>query len=303
MALVVVFCWCDGSLDSVMPWPFILPVVIGIITIVLVQFALLLVESGFDMTTRMSLNLYSDYNHPLLKKMQINAPGTYHHSLVVSMLAEAAAEAIGADPVRARVCALFHDVGKLSHPEYFTENSNGEDKHKDLNPKFSAMVITNHIREGMELARQFKLKRPIRDAIQQHHGTDLVYYFYKQAKDSGECISEHDFRYPGPCPRSKETAILSLADACEAASRSLEKPTHARISELVSTIFQKRLRDGQLDECSMTFRELSIIRESFIKTLTSMLHARVAYPKEEDLLDENDLFVDAERKAASTQNA
>ena len=249
----------------------------------------------------MSLNLYSDYNHPLLKEMQLKAPGTYHHSLIVSLLAESAAEAIGADPVCARVSALFHDVGKLSHPEYFTENSNGEDKHKDLSPKFSAMVITNHIREGMELARKYKLKRPIREAIEQHHGTDLVYYFYKQAKDSGECISEHDFRYPGPCPRRKETAILSLADACEAASRSLEKPTHARICELVNTIFQKRLRDGQLDECSMTFRELSVIRESFTKTLTSMLHARVAYPKEEDLLDENDLFVDAERKAASTQ--
>jgi membrane-associated HD superfamily phosphohydrolase len=165
------------------------------------------------------------------------------------------------------------------------------------------MIITNHIREGMELARKYKLKRPIREAIEQHHGTDLVYYFYKLAKDSGECISEHDFRYPGPRPQTRETAILSLADACEAASRSLEKPTHARISELVNTIFQKRLRDGQLDECSMTFRELAVIRESFIKTLTSMLHARVAYPKEEDLLDENDLFVDAERKASGSQTA
>ena len=205
------------------------------------------------------------------------------------MLAEAAAEAIGADPVKARVCSLFHDVGKLSHPEYFTENSNGEDKHRDLSPKFSAMIILNHVREGMELARKYKLKRPIREGIQQHHGTDIVYYFYKRAKDRGESV--------------RETAILSLADACEAASRSLEKPTHARISELVRTIILKRLRDGQLDDSSMTFRELAVVRESFIKTLTSMLHARVAYPKDKDSADENDLFMDAARKAASAQNA
>lgn len=303
MILVVVFCWRDNSLLAVMPWPFVLPVAISTATIVLVQFALFLLEGIFDLSSKISLNLYSDYNHPLLKVMQINAPGTYHHSLVVSMLAEAAAEAIGADPIKARVGALFHDVGKTVMPKYFTENGNGENPHDELTPKDSALVITNHIREGMKLAREYKLKRPIREAIEQHHGTDLVYYFYKQAKDSGECINEQDFRYSGPCPRSKEIAIISLADACEAASRSLDKPSLEQISEMVSAIIQKRLRDGQLDECALTFRELTIIRESFIKSLTSMLHARIAYPNDKENENEDDLFVDAERKASAKENS
>ncbi len=303
MILVVIFCWRDSSLLAVMPWPFILPVGVSIATIVLVQFTLFLLEAVFDLSSRISLNLYCDYNHPLLKEMQINAPGTYHHSLIVSMLAEAAAEAIGADPIRARVGALFHDVGKTLKPDYFTENNSGENPHDKLSPSDSALVITNHIREGMKLAREYKLKRPIREAIEQHHGTDLVYYFYKQAKDSGECIDEQDFRYSGPRPRSKEIAILSLADACEAASRSLDRTTLEQISEMVSAIIQKRLREGQLDECALTFRELTKIRESFIKSLTSMLHARIAYPKEKETEDEDDLFVDAERKASAKENS
>ncbi len=303
MVLAVVFCWRDGSLEKALPWPLILPVASGIATIVLVQFALFLLELCFDLSSRMSLNLYSDFNHPLLKEMQLKVPGTYHHSLIVSTLAEAAATAIKADPVKARVGALFHDAGKLSNPEHFTENSNGEDHHKDKTPKMSAMVIINHVREGMELARKYKLKRPIRDAIEQHHGTDLVYYFYKQAKDSGECFDEQDFRYSGPRPKTRETAILSLADACEAASRALEKPTYSKIKEMVEAIFHNRLRDGQLDDSSLTFRELTQIRESFIKTLTSMLHARIPYPKEEEPDDENDLFVAAERKAAASQKS
>ena len=300
--LIIVFCWQDESLLDVMPWPFILPAAVSIATIVLVQFTLVVIEAIFDLTSKITMNLYSDYNHPLLKSMQINAPGTYHHSLVVSMLTEAAAEAIGADHIQARVGALFHDVGKIKKSEYFTENSSGENLHDKLTPRESALVITNHIREGMRLAKEYKLIRPIREAIQQHHGTDLVYYFYKQAKDSGECFDEKDFHYDGPRPRSKEIAILSLADACEAASRSLEKPSFEKISEMVHAIIQKRQREGQLDECDLTLRELTMIRESFIKTLTSMFHARIAYPKDdEENEDENDLFVDAERKAASTQ--
>ncbi|MBE6405404.1 MAG: HDIG domain-containing protein [Lentisphaerae bacterium] len=290
--LAVIFCWRDNVLAEMLPWPFIIPVIISVITIVLVQFSLIILETIFDLASKISLNLYSDYNHPLLKEMQLNAPGTYHHSLIVSMLAEAAAEAIGADPVRARVGALFHDVGKTMQSEYFTENSNGENMHASLTPQESALVITNHIREGIKRAKEYKLKRPIREAIEQHHGTDLVYYFYKQAKDNGACINEADFRYSGPKPQSKEIAILSLADACEAASRSLDKPSQEQISEMVNAIIQKRLKEGQLDDCALTFRELSMIRDSFVKTLTSMLHARIAYPKDEEEKDEDDLFMD-----------
>ncbi len=296
--------WRDMNAGrGIYPWVFILPFANGLVTTMMTQIMLYVLEVAFDATTNMSLLLYSDYNHPLLKRLQFEAPGTYHHSLVVSTLAEAAAQEIGANPIKARVCALFHDVGKLSHPEYFTENSGGEDKHRELTPKISALIILNHVKEGLELARKYKLKKLMRDAIQQHHGTDLVYFFYKRAKDSGECIDEHDFRYQGPNPQSKEIAILSLADACEAASRSLQKPSHGKIDELVSEIIQKRLRDGQLDSANLTFKELSIIRNSFVKTLTSMLHARVAYPKEV-VQDEDDLFVDAAaRKAAEAKNS
>ena len=296
--------WRDMNTGrGIYPWVFILPFANGLVTTMMTQITLYVLEVAFDATTNMSLLLYSDYNHPLLKRLQFEAPGTYHHSLIVSTLAEAAAQEIGANPIKARVCALFHDVGKLSHPEYFTENSGGEDKHKELTPKISALIILNHVKEGLELARKYKLKKLMRDAIQQHHGTDLVYFFYKRAKDSGECIDEHDFRYQGPNPQSKEIAILSLADACEAASRSLQKPSHGKIDELVSEIIQKRLRDGQLDSANLTFKELSIIKNSFVKTLTSMLHARVAYPKEV-VQDEDDLFVDAAaRKAAETTNS
>ncbi len=285
-------------------WFFVLPVFNALVTTVCALVAIFILESVFDATTNMSLLLYSDYNHPLLKRLQIEAPGTYHHSLVVSILAETAAQEIGADPIKARVAALFHDVGKLVHPEYFTENSGGEDKHKDLKPKISAMIILGHVKEGLALAKQYKLKKLMRDAISRHHGTGLVYFFYKRAKDSGEMIDENDYRYQGPLPETPEIAILLLADACEAASRSLEKPTHGKIDELVSEIILKRLRDRQLDDCRLTFRDLSIIRESFVRTLTSMLHARVAYPKDEEKNNEDDLFLAAAaKKSAQTQDS
>ena len=303
IVLAVIFSWRDNQLREVLAWTFIIPIVTSVAIIFLVQISLFILETIFDLSSRISLNLYCDYNHPLLKEMQIRSPGTYHHSLVVSMLAEAAAADIGADTVKARVGALFHDIGKTAKPEYFTENNNGGSAHKSLTPKESASVITNHVREGMKLAKEYKLKRPIRNAIEQHHGTDLVYYFYKQAKDSGECFDERDFRYSGPKPQTKEIAIISLADACEAASRSLDKPTQEQISEMVKAIIQKRLKEGQLGDSALTFRELTVVRDSFVKTLTSMLHARIAYPKDEEDENGNDLFVDAERKASSEKKS
>ena len=302
LAVGLLFVWRDMADPGkvIYPWVFVLPFVTGLLTTGATQIMLYILEVCFDTTTNMSLLLYSDYNHPLLKRLQFEAPGTYHHSLVVSTLAEAAAKEIGANPIKARVCALFHDVGKLSHPDYFTENNNGESKHKDLMPKISALIILNHVKEGLELARKYKLKKLMRDAIQQHHGTDLVYFFYKMAKDSGEQVDEHDFRYQGPTPQTKEIAILSLADACEAASRSLQKPSHGKIEELVTEIIFKRMRDHQLDAANLTFRELTVIKDSFVKTLTSMLHARVAYPKEV-IPDEDDLFVDAAARKAAEQ--
>ncbi len=298
----LIFLWKDRQAPRVLEWAFILPFVIGFVTAVMSEISLFFFEYVFDVSTNMSLLLLCDYNHPLLKRLQFEAPGTYHHSLVVSTLAEQAAQEIGASSIRARVCALFHDIGKLSQPDYFTENSNADDdKHKELNPRMSSLVILNHVKEGVELARKYKLKRIIRDAIEQHHGTDLVYYFYKRAmEESPDPIGEQEFKYPGPLPRDKEVALVMLADCCEAASRTLHKPSHQKIDALVWDIFRKKIRDGQLDSAELSFRELAIVRKSFVKTLTTMLHSRIVYPKDEDNKDEDDLFMAAD-KLSQTQ--
>lgn len=274
---------------------------------------LFILESIFQISTDMSLLLLSDYNHPLLKRLQLEALGTYHHSLLVSTLAEQAAQSIGANPIRARVCALFHDIGKLTKPEYFVENNMGEkSKHDELNPKMSCLIILNHVKDGVDMAIKHKLRKVIRDAIEQHHGTDLVLFFYKRAveetDDNDIPVEENEYRYPGPLPREKEVVLVSLADTCEAASRTLQKPTPAKIDSLIWEVFRRRIRDGQLNAAELTFGELAKVRQSFVKTLTTMLHSRVAYPKEEDEHDESDLFqiaqkIPASSKAAPLQNA
>ena len=229
--------------------------------------------------------------------MTIEAPGTYHHSLVVARLAESAAERVGASAIQCQVCSYFHDIGKLIKPGYFIENINPEDNpHDDLSPSMSVLVIHSHVKEGVDLALKHKLKMPVIDVIQEHHGTSLVYYFYRRALDKQEAVrklveegkareedipevNEEDFRYPGPIPQTKESAIISLADSVESASRSLDKPTHSKIEQLVETMVSMRMKDGQLDDCDLTMRELAQIKESFTKTLISMLHTRIAYPK------------------------
>src|SRR5207237_2139155 len=213
-------------------------------------------------------------------------------------LAEAAAEKIGANATLCRVCSYFHDVGKLVKPEYFTENMNFErNSHEDLAPTMSALIIIAHVKEGVDLALKYKLNQRIIDVIQQHHGTSLVYYFYKRALQQHEDaraggkimkmregdipeVSEESFRYSGPKPQIKECAIISLADMVESASRSLEKPTPQKIEQLVFELIDQRLADHQLDECDLTLRELKTIAERFRFTLMSMLHTRIAYPKE-----------------------
>lgn len=273
--------------------------------------ALLLIfayELIFNVSTNMSLLVLSDYNHPLLERLKREAPGTFFHSLMVATLAEDAARAIHANYLKAKAGALFHDIGKLSKPQYFTENNRDmANQHTGLTPQMSSIVIRDHVKEGMELARQYKLNRIVRDAIEQHHGNDLVHYFYRkaleQSKKTGEEVSESQFRYQGMPPQSKEAAIISLADACEAACRSLDKPSAARIEALVDDIFLKRFQDGQLIHADMTLAELEKVRESFINTLLSMKHGRIAYQEEakESDEDEDDLFV-AARKAHQNDN-
>jgi len=271
----------------------------GIVTAMLVGGALPILENLFQITTDISWLEASDLNHPLLRRMTIEAPGTYHHSLVVANLAEAAAEAIGANATLCRVCSYFHDVGKLVKPEYFTENMNFErNPHDDLAPTMSALIIIAHIKEGVDLALKHKLNQPIIDIIQEHHGTSLVYYFYQRALQQQEDaraggkimnmreedipeVGEESFRYSGPKPQTKESAIVSLADIVESASRSLEKPTPQKIEQLVDELIEERIADRQLDECDLTLGEIKIIAERFRFTLMTMLHSRIAYPKQE----------------------
>ena len=271
----------------------------GIVTATIVGGILPMFEHAFQITTDISWLEASDLNHPLLRRMTIEAPGTYHHSLVVANLAEAAAEAIHANATLCRVCAYFHDVGKLVKPEYFTENMNFErNPHEDLAPTMSALIIIAHVKEGVDLALKHKLNQRIIDIIQEHHGTSLVYYFYKRALQQHEDaraggkimnLREHDipevreesFRYSGPKPQSKESAIVSLADAVESASRSLEKPTPAKIEQLVNDIIDQRIADHQLDECDLTLSDIRIIGDRFRFTLMTMLHSRIAYPKQD----------------------
>lgn len=271
----------------------------GILTATIVGGILPILEHLFLVTTDISWLEASDLNHPLLRRMTIEAPGTYHHSLVVANLAETAAEAIGANATLCRVCSYFHDVGKLVKPDYYTENMNFErNPHDELAPTMSALIIIAHVKEGVDLALKHKLNRRIIDIIQEHHGTSLVYYFYKRALQQQEDartggkimnlregdipeVREETFRYPGPKPQTKESAIVSLADMVESASRSLEKPTPQKIEQLVSDLIAQRIADGQLVECDLTLADLNTIAERFRFTLMTMLHTRIAYPKQD----------------------
>src|SRR6201981_2018928 len=253
----------------------------GIVTAMLVGGALPLLEHLFQVTTDISWLELSDLNHPLLRRMTIEAPGTYHHSLVVANLAEGAAEKIGANATLCRVCAYFHDVGKLVKPQYFTENMSFErNPHDDLAPTMSALIIIAHVKEGVDLALTHRLNQRIIDIIQEHHGTSLVRYFYQRAlqqhedalaggkimrlrEDDVPEVHEESFRYSGPKPQTKESAIVSLADAIESASRSVEKPTPQKIETLVNELIDERVSERQLDECDLTLGELKSIADRF----------------------------------------
>lgn len=272
----------------------------GIFTAMLVGGMLPVLEAVFRVTTTISWIELADLNHPLLRRMTLEAPGTYHHSLMVANLSEAAAEAVGADATICRVCSYFHDVGKLVKPEYYIENmSGGENPHDDLTPSMSALIVIAHVKDGVDLACRHKLNREIIDVIQQHHGTSLAFFFYRKALDQQEEakkaaaegraplsdvpeVNASSFRYPGPKPSFRESAIISLADAVESASRSLTKPSPQKIETLVEEIVRARLRDGQLDECDLTLRDLRLVRDSFTKTLRTCLHRRVPYPEERE---------------------
>ncbi|MEO8493799.1 MAG: HDIG domain-containing metalloprotein [Planctomycetota bacterium] len=245
------------------------------------------IEKLFDVQTDISLLELGDAAHPLLQELVRRAPGTYNHSISVASIAEAAAEAIGANGLLCRVGAYFHDIGKMLKPGYFIENQSRDgNRHESLMPAMSTLVIIAHVKDGADLARQHRLPRSIIDFIEQHHGTTLVEYFYNQATKQSEAnpdaaeVDETSFRYPGPKPQLKETGVMMLADASESACRTLTDPAPARIEHLVRDIAMKRLLDGQFDECNLTLRELAIIEVSLVKSLTAVYHGRVKYPSQ-----------------------
>jgi len=252
---------------------------------IIVMFILPIFESLFDLTTDFTLMELSDLNRPLLKRLLIEAPGTYHHSIMVGNMVEAVAEDIGANSLLARVGAYYHDIGKLAKPEYFFENK-GEslNKHEKLTPTMSALILASHVKEGVELAKKEKLPKIVIDAIREHHGTTVMAYFYQKALeyDSHDSVNIDDFRYPGPRPQSKETALIMLADSAEAAVRSLKEPTAPRIRGIVEKIIESRMNDGELDESGLTLNDIAIIRERFIKILTGIFHPRISYPAQEE---------------------
>ena len=259
----------------------------GILTGVISTGILPLVEMSFGFTTDMKLLELANLDQPLLRQLMVQAPGTYHHSVIVSNMVEATAEAIQANPLIAKVSAYYHDIGKMKKPLYFIENQMGrENRHEKLAPSMSSLVLISHVKDGVELAKKHKLGKEIIDIIQQHQGKSLISFFYQKAKEQAESkgvksfhIKEDDFRYPGPKPQTKEAGLVMLADMVEAASRSLADPTPSRIQGVVQKIINKVFSDGQLDECELTLKDLHEIAKSFNKTLSGIFHHRIEYPE------------------------
>ncbi|MCD2347517.1 HD family phosphohydrolase [Clostridium guangxiense] len=254
----------------------------GILSAVLTIGFLPIFENVFGIVTSVKLLELSDPNHPLMKKLLMEAPGTYHHSIMVANLAEVAVEKVGGNPLLARVSAYYHDIGKIKRPYFFKENQIGVDNpHSKINPNLSALVIISHVKDGIELAKEYNIPKIIQNAIEQHHGNTLVKYFYITLKNSSENpdeVKEENFRYPGPVPESKEIAIIMLADSIEAAVRSIHEPTKCKVEEMINNIINERLSDGQLSNCDLTLKDIGEIRKAFLKALLGIYHQRIEYP-------------------------
>lgn len=250
----------------------------GIMVSMIVTSSAPVLEVALEYITDIKLLELANLNHPLLKELIVKAPGTYHHSILVASLVETAAEDIGANPLLAKVCAYYHDIGKINKPEYFGENQkDGVNKHDTVKPSISALILKAHVKEGIEMARNYKLGQPILDVIEQHHGTSLIKYFYQKAKNTGEIVNEEDYRYPGPKPQTRESALVMLADSVEAAAKSVPDLDATRLRGLVQKIINSIFKDGQLSECDLTLRDLDKIARAFIKVLDGIYHQRPEY--------------------------
>jgi cyclic-di-AMP phosphodiesterase PgpH len=283
-AVVIPLAVMNGSiLSSTAVLDVLCALVGGLLAAILISGLVPLFELVFNLTTDFKLIELANLDHPLLRKMIVSAPGTYQHSFIVGNLAEAAAKAVGANSLLAKVGSYYHDIGKMKNPTFFIENMIGmRNKHDKIQPSLSALIITSHVKEGVEMARKAKLGQPILDIIQQHHGTTLVTYFYNKAKAMEDAsvseVREADYRYDGPKPQSREAAIVMIADSCEAASRTLRTPTYPKVRDMVAKIVQAKVADGQFDECDLTFRDLHQIGKSVEKVLMAQYHTRIEYP-------------------------
>ncbi|MBX2852644.1 MAG: HDIG domain-containing protein [Phycisphaeraceae bacterium] len=290
VGLAVKTVWVDGVLQTVLI-DALAAITSGFFTGLLVQGALPVIEKLFNVTTAMTLKELNDVSHPLLQRLAHEAPGTYQHSLRIADMAEGAAEAVDADALLCRVGAMYHDIGKTNKPMYFIENqAGGPNKHSKLSPAMSLLIIVGHVKDGVEMAREFALPGVIRHFIESHHGTTLVEYFFHEAKKQTEAEdkpspSEFEFRYPGPKPQTREAAIMMLCDCVEGAARAMDEPTATRLENLVKTMASKRLMDGQFDDCDMTLQDLSRIEKALTKSLCAMYHQRIKYPEDKKLSD------------------
>jgi putative nucleotidyltransferase with HDIG domain len=282
MALAVPFQVLTDNFISVQTlYIFSFALVGGMINSLIVSGTIPVLESLFQYTTDIKLLELSNLNSSILRELMIRAPGTYHHSVLVGSLVEAAAEAINANPLLARVAAYYHDIGKINKPLYFIENvRGGENRHDKLTPNMSSLILISHVKEGAELAREKRLGKPIVDIIRQHHGTALIKYFYQKAKGHDEAeVHETEFRYPGPKPQTREAGLVLLADCVEAASKTLTDPTPARIQGMVQKIINNIFIDGQLEECELSLKSLHEIAKSFNQVLSGIYHQRIDYPE------------------------
>jgi len=243
-------------------------------------------DTAFNIPTASRLREFDSQDHPLLRKLQLEAPGTWHHSMMVGLIAEAACQALGGNSLLVRVACMYHDIGKAKRPEFFIENQrSGSNVHDKYSPWLSKIIVESHVKDGIAMARAHGLPEELVGMIPQHHGTTLIKYFFRKALAMSEdgYVNEYDYRYPGPKPQSLEAACINLADACESATRSLEEPTPHRIKALVERIYEDRLLDGQYDECGLALNQLEIIKETIIERLIGAYHARIEYPEEDEL--------------------
>ena len=281
---IITFVLCSMFPDSYGDFVFVLfgSVINGFISGIFVLGFLPILEDRMNTPTCFRLMELSDLNSPTMKQMLLTASGTYNHTMMVATLAEAACREIGADALLARVGAYYHDIGKMANSEYFVENQTSYNKHLDLNPRLSAAIIRSHVKIGVEKAESMRLPREVIDIIGQHHGNSLVQYFYAKAKELDPNVSPKDFSYPGQPPRTKEAAVVMLADVSEAACRTLDHPSVPRLEKFIAKLVKGKMESGQLDNCDLTLRELRIIQESFVTTLAGYYHSRIKYPNQKD---------------------